>query len=55
MFKQDLDPEIVQNVGAEVENLAMLDHPYIVKYIESFEDETNLYIVMEYLEHSSEL
>ena len=45
----------MQNVGAEVENLAMLDHPYIVKYIESFEDETNLYIVMEYLEHSTEL
>ena len=33
----------------------MLDHPNIVKYIESFEDEENLYIVMEYLENAQEL
>ena len=36
-------------VSEEVTILAMLDHPNIVKYIESYEDEHNLFIVMEYL------
>ena len=50
MFKEDLDPEIMQLVNEEVEILAYLDHPNIVKYIESYEDDQNLYIVMEYLQ-----
>ena len=42
-------------VSEEVTILAMLDHPNIVKYIESYEDEHNLFIVMEYLEEATEL
>ena len=52
MFKADLDPEALQLVTEEVQILALLDHPNIVKYVESFEDEENLYIVMEYLEEA---
>lgn len=36
MFKKDINPEILQLVNEEVQILAMLDHPNIVKYIESY-------------------
>ena len=55
MFKEDMDHEIMQMVNEEVKILAMLDHPNIVKYIESYEDKDNLFIVMEYLEEATEL
>lgn len=55
MFKEDLNPDILQLVNEEVSILAMLDHSNIVKYIESYEDDTNLFIVMEYLEDATEL
>lgn len=50
-----MDSEIVTIMSEEVTILAMLDHPNIVKYIESYEDEENLFIVMEYLEEATEL
>lgn len=34
----------------EVEVLTSIDHPNIVKIYEFFEDESHIYIVMEYLE-----
>ena len=55
MFKSDFDEVILKLVNEEVGILAMLDHPNIVKYTESYEDEENLYIVMEYLEDATEL
>ena len=55
MFKEDIDSEIMTMVSEEVTILAMLDHPNIVKYIESYEDDANLFIVMEYLEEATEL
>ena len=55
MFKEDLNPDIIALVYEEVAILAMLDHSNIVKYIESYEDDTNLFIVMEYLEEATEL
>jgi len=55
MFKEDLDADIFQLVNEEVKILAMLDHPNIVKYNESYQDDKNMYIVMEYLEGASEL
>ena len=55
MFKEDLDPEIITLVNEEVNILAYLDHPNIVKYKESFEDDEILYIVMEYLPNATEL
>jgi serine/threonine protein kinase len=33
----------------------MLDHPNIIKYQECYEDDKNLYIVMEVLEGATEL
>ena len=33
----------------------MLDHPNIVKYVESYEDERYMYIVMEYIKNATEL
>ena len=50
MFKGDIDPGILALINEETEILARLDSPHIVKFIESFEDQHNLYIVMEYLD-----
>lgn len=33
----------------------MLDHPNIVKYVESYEDNRYMYIVMEYIQGATEL
>ena len=33
----------------------MFDHPNIVKYVESYEDNRYMYIVMEYLQKATEL
>ena len=55
MFKEDLNPDILALVNEEVHILAMLDHPNIVKYMESYEDDQNMFVVMEYLEGSTEL
>ena len=46
MFKDDLDEAIFQIYDAEVKILAMLDHPNVVKYVENFQDERNMFIVM---------
>ena len=35
--------------------LALLDHPNIIKYYESYEDNRYLYIVMELIEEATEL
>ena len=38
-----------EQVREELKVLCDLDHSYVVQYIESFEDEKYLYIVMEYI------
>ena len=55
LFREDMDPEIFAAVNQEVEILAKLDHPHIVRYTESFEDEQNLYIVMEQVRDATDL
>ena len=55
MFKEDLTAEVAELVNEEVQILAGLDHPNVVRYKESYEDENNLFIVMEYLEQSQDL
>jgi serine/threonine protein kinase len=39
----------------EIHILSAMDHPNIVNYINSFEDENELYIVMESVEDAIEL
>ena len=55
LFREDMDPAIFAAVNQEVEILAKLDHPHIVRYTESFEDEHNLYIVMEQVRDATDL
>ena len=55
LMKETLDPAVLKLAREEVAILAMLDHPNIVKYVESYEDNRYMYIVMEYLEEASEL
>ena len=55
MIKQQLDPIALTMARDEIAILAMLDHPNIVKYVESYEDNRYMYIVMEYLDEATEL
>lgn len=43
-IKDELDA-----IREEVSILTKLDHPNIVKYYETYEDEKNIYLVMEYI------
>mmetsp|Transcript_21804 Transcript_21804/g.33721 ORF Transcript_21804/g.33721 Transcript_21804/m.33721 type:complete len:91 (+) Transcript_21804:303-575(+) len=43
-----MDEKIKQYLHDELNILCLIDHPYVVQYVESFEDEKYLYIVMEY-------
>ena len=42
-------------VREEIAVLSVLDHPNIVKYVESYEDKRYMYIVMEYVEDATDL
>jgi len=48
--KKRLDQDMVTNIREEVKILACLDHPNIVKFIEEFETQKYLYLVMEYID-----
>ena len=39
----------------EIQTLSMMDHPYIIKYVESYEDQRYMYIVTEFVESSRSL
>ena len=45
-----MDAGLRAQVREELKVLCDLDHSYVVQYIESFEDEKYLYIVMEYIQ-----
>ena len=47
--KDFLNPHSIQSLIQEVKILATLDHPNIVKYFETYEDDHYLHIVMEYI------
>lgn len=45
---QIISKKKLDNIKQEITIHRMLDHPNIVKLIESFEDEQNFYMVLEY-------
>ena len=45
--------KVVTSVFDELNILKQLDHPNIVKIFEYFQDETNVYLIMEYLRGGS--
>ena len=55
MVKEALDPAALQLAREEISILSMFDHPNIVKYVESYEDNRYMYIVMEYMRNATEL
>lgn len=48
--KSFLDNHSMKSITREVEILRKVDHPNIVKYLETYEDDMYIYIVMEYIE-----
>ena len=46
----DAEVEVDPELNAEVEVLGKLNHPHIVKYHESFVEDSRLYIIMDYAE-----
>ena len=42
-------------IRQEISVLSMMDHPNIIKYVESFEDNRYMYIVTEYVHSSRDL
>lgn len=47
------EEESIDSVISEIEILNKLDHKCIVKYLEMYNDSSNLYFVMEYIEGTS--
>lgn len=46
--KVEMDEDDLESLKAEVSILQKVDHANIVKYYETYDDRTNLYLVMEY-------
>ena len=55
MIKGAIDPEALRMAREENAILSLFDHPNIVNYVEQYEDNRYMYIVMEYLESATEL
>eukprot|EP00602_Paraphysomonas_sp_CaronLab_P003591 CAMPEP_0185029222 /NCGR_PEP_ID=MMETSP1103-20130426/15385_1 /TAXON_ID=36769 /ORGANISM="Paraphysomonas bandaiensis, Strain Caron Lab Isolate" /LENGTH=511 /DNA_ID=CAMNT_0027563885 /DNA_START=164 /DNA_END=1699 /DNA_ORIENTATION=- len=47
--KFDIPESEKENLNSEIEISNSLDHPYIVRYLDAFEDDDFLYVVLEYL------
>ena len=47
-----LKPNLRDQMREELNVLHKIDHPHVVKYVQSFEDEKHLYIIMEYIKGS---
>jgi calcium-dependent protein kinase len=48
--KKKLTDEMLAKIKDEIKIVQILDHPNIVKYLETFENDKYIYLVMEYLE-----
>ena len=55
LLKSNLAPEALIGIREEISILSMLDHTNIITYVESFEDQRYMYIVMEYFKECREL
>ena len=55
MLKSEMRQVELDSIRTEIQTLAVVDHINIINYIESFEDERYIYIVMEYIEKSKDL
>jgi calcium-dependent protein kinase len=49
MKKSEMGSDLIDCLKHEVEVLKKLDHPNIVKYFDTYEDEGSIHIVMEYI------
>ena len=49
MKKSEMGVDLIECLKHEVEVLKKLDHPNIVKYFDTYEDEGSIHIVMEYI------
>jgi len=45
--KSKLNSQKIQNILREIETLSLVDHPNIVKFYETYNDESNFHIIME--------
>jgi len=45
----------IEDTRREISTLSMMDHPNIIKYVESYEDSRYMYVVQEFVEESQSL
>jgi len=50
MEKSRIDAELLADLRNEIEVLRMMDHPHVIKLIEYFEDNDNLFLILELAE-----
>jgi serine/threonine protein kinase len=50
MDKSRIDADLLADLRNEIEVLKMMDHPHVVKLLEYFEDESNIYLILELAE-----
>ena len=55
LLKEIMSESAIMRLREEISVLSQLDHPNIIKYIESFEDHRYMYIVTEYMPNSRDL
>lgn len=55
MLKEFMSKRVIDMIREEILVLSMMDHPNIIKYVESFEDQRYMYIITEYVAHSRDL
>ena len=48
--KSNLDDKKLMDMKTEISTLCTLDHPKIIKYLETYDDTMFTYLVMEYVE-----
>ena len=48
--KKNVDPDVISRLMVEIAVMKTLDHPYVNRIYETFEDEGGIYMVLEYCE-----